>query len=101
MNKKNWERSVRPIKLLLFFGVLAVLCLIGLVLPRPTVSELEKRELTEFPAVTWQSFWDGSFFSAVDTWYADTYPLREPLIAGNHLLQGLYGIQTDVIVGVE
>ena len=101
MNKKNWERIVRPIKLLLFFGALAVLCLIGLVLPRPTVSELEKRELTEFPAITWQSFWDGSFFSAVDTWYADTYPLREPLIAGNHLLQGLYGIQTDVIVGGE
>lgn len=101
MNRKKGESGVRSVKLLLFFGALAVLCLIGLVMPRPTVSELEKRELTEFPAVTWQSFWDGSFFSAVDTWYADTYPLREPLIAGNHLLQGLYGIQTDVIVGGE
>ena len=62
MNKKNWERSVRPIKLLLFFGALAVLCLIGLVLPRPTVSELEKRELTEFPAVTCRAFGTAASF---------------------------------------
>ena len=101
MKQNDWQRTVRPIKLAIFFGTLAALCAIGIFLPRPTESEIEKRKLTEFPAFTWQSFWDGSWFSGIDTWYADTYPLREALIAGNKAVQSLYGIRTDVIVGGE
>lgn len=101
MKRNNWQSRIRPVKLVIFFGVLAALCVIGIFLPRPTESEIEKRKLTEFPALTWQSFWDGSWFSGIDTWYADTYPLREVLIAGNKAVQSLYGIRTDVIVGGE
>lgn len=101
MKRNNWQSRIRPVKLVIFFGVLAALCVIGIFLPRPTESEIEKRKLTEFPAFTWQSFWDGSWFSGIDTWYADTYPLREVLIAGNKAVQSLYGIRTDVIVGGE
>lgn len=101
MKRSNWQSRIRPVKLVIFFGVLAALCVIGIFLPRPTESEIEKRKLTEFPALTWQSFWDGSWFSGIDTWYADTYPLREVLIAGNKAVQSLYGIRTDVIVGGE
>lgn len=92
---------IRTVKLAVFFGMLAVLCVIGILLPRPAESEIEKRRLTEFPAFSWASFWDGSWFSGIDKWYADTYPLRETLIAGNKAVQGLYGIRTDVIVGGE
>ena len=101
MKRNNWQSRIRPVKLVIFFGVLAALCFIGIFLPRPDESEIEKRKLTEFPAFTWQSFWDGSWFSGIDTWYADTYPLREVLIAGNKAVQSLYGIRTDVIVGGE
>lgn len=101
MKRNDWQRTVRPIKLVIFFGTLAALCVIGIFLPRPTESEIEKRKLTEFPAFSWQTFWDGSWFSGIDTWYADTYPLREVLIAGNKAVQSLYGIRTDVIVGGE
>ena len=101
MKRNNWQSRIRPVKLVIFFGVLAALCVIGIFLPRPAESEIEKRKLTEFPAFTWQSFWDGSWFSGIDTWYADTYPLREVLIAGNKAVQSLYGIRTDVIVGGE
>lgn len=101
MKRNNWQSRIRPVKLVIFFGVLAALCVIGIFLPRPAESEIEKRKLTEFPALTWQSFWDGSWFSGIDTWYADTYPLREVLIAGNKAVQSLYGIRTDVIVGGE
>lgn len=101
MRKKDWESGIRPIKLVVFFGTLAALCVIGILLPRPTESEIEKRRLTEFPALTWSGFWDGSWFSGIDTWYADTYPLREVLIAGNKQVQSLYGIRDDVIVGGE
>ena len=101
MKRNNWQSRIRPVKLVIFFGVLAALCVIGIFLPRPTESEIEKRKLTEFPAFTWQSFWDGSWFSGIDTWYADTYPLREVLIAGNKAVQSLYGVRTEVIVGGE
>ena len=91
---------IRAVKILAFGGVLAVMCLIGLMwFARPDVSVVEKRTLTKFPALTWGSFWDGSFFSQVDTWYADTYPIREGLISANQSLQGHYGIRADQIVG--
>ncbi|HAL11350.1 MAG TPA: hypothetical protein DCP22_03415, partial [Ruminococcaceae bacterium] len=101
MKQKDWEGSASPVKLLLFFGILAALCIIGILFPRPTESEVEKRKLTEFPAFSWESFWSGKWFSGIDTWYADTYPLREVLIAGNKAVQSLYGIRSNVIVGGE
>ncbi len=101
MKRNDWQDKIRPVKLAVFFGTLAALCLIGIFLPRPDESEIEKRKLTEFPAFTWQSFWDGSWFSGIDTWYADTYPLREALIAGNKAVQSLYGVRSEVIVGGE
>ena len=54
--------------------------------------------LAPFPEVTWASFWDGSFFKEVDTWYADTFPLREGLISGNDWLKNHYGLRGDQIV---
>ena len=101
MKQTDRESRTQWIKLTAFFGVLAVLCVIGIFLPRPTESEIEKRKLTEFPAFTWESFWSGKWFSGIDTWYADTYPLRELLIGGNKVVQSLYGIRSDVIVGGE
>lgn len=101
MKRNDWQDKIRPVKLAVFFGTLAALCLIGIFLPRPDESEIEKRKLTEFPRFTWGSFWDGSWFSGIDTWYADTYPLREALIAGNKAVQSLYGVRSEVIVGGE
>ena len=91
---------VRSIKILAFALVLAVMSFIGLLwFARPNTSTVEKRTLTQFPQLTWTGFWDGSFFSQVDTWYADTYPLREGLISANQSLQNRYGLQGDQIVG--
>lgn len=91
---------IRGGKILLFGAVLFLMSLIGLMwFLRPDTSTVEKRTLTEFPTLSWSSFWDGSFFSEIDTWYADTYPLRESLISANQTLQGMYGIQGEQIVG--
>lgn len=72
----------------LFIGMLFFL--------RPATSTVEKRELTPFPAFSISSFLDGSFFTDVSLWYADTYPLREPLVAANQAIKQTYGIQPDV-----
>ncbi|MBQ7354765.1 MAG: hypothetical protein IJW62_04510 [Clostridia bacterium] len=88
------------IQRLLFSILLIVFCLIGLMIPlRPTESEAEKRKLTEFPQLSWSSFWDGSFFSELETWYADTYPLRESMIELNGRFESLFGNREEQIVG--
>ena len=98
--RKRWTRTVRNIKFITFYGFMIVMGLIGLMwFARPTESTVEKRTLAEFPQLTWSSFWDGSFFSGVETWYADTYPLREGLINMNMSFQNMYGIRTTQIVG--
>ena len=58
-------------------AVMALGCVIGLLFfLRPTTSEFENRTLTTYPAITAESFLDGSYTSQVSLWYADTYPSR-------------------------
>ena len=101
--KKQWKKSQKQkITLFRLVGVASfgfILCL-GLLIGmlfffRPSVSEVEKRELTKFPKITLQSLWDGSYFSDISLWYSDTYPMRDSLIAMNQNLQSHYGIASD------
>lgn len=98
--RRRWNNRVTGIKVTVFFGVLLLLSLIGLLwFARPSTSTLEKRELTKFPKLTWSSFWDGSFFSGLDKWYADTYPLRESMIGAEQRLKNAYGIRGTQLSG--
>ena len=82
-----------------FLITLFVIGFIGLLIPlRPKESVLEKRELEKFPKFTLSSFWDGSYFSAISTWYADTFPFREQLLSANSSFKNLYGVQGEQIV---
>ena len=92
-------RRYRTTVIRVFFGVLFLLALIGLLLPlRPKVSALEKRELEKWPRFTLASVWDGSYFSQISTWYADTFPFREKLISADARVKNLYGMRGDQIV---
>ena len=88
----TWRRwGVRAV-----MAIMALGCVIGLAFfIRPTTSDFEKRELTAFPTPSVASFLDGTFFSDLSLWYADTYPLREPLVKADHALENLYGIQPE------
>ena len=98
--RKKINGLVRGIKILGFGGMLAVMGFIGLLwFARPDTSVVEKRDLAEFPELSWSAFWDGSYFKDIDTWYADTFPLREGLISGSQTMEHLYGIRSDQIVG--
>lgn len=90
---------IRGIKILAFGGVMLVMAVVGLLFfLRPDTSTLEKRELTQFPTFSWSDFWNGTYFEGIDTWYADTYPLREPMIAASQKLESLYGLRTEQII---
>lgn len=98
--QRRFRNKIMSLKSILFFGFLFVMSFIGLLwFARPSVSTVEKRELTKFPALTWSGFWDGSWFSEIDTWYADTYPLREMLISMDSDMENLYGIRSEQLVG--
>ncbi|MBQ9067693.1 MAG: hypothetical protein IJ131_01340 [Eggerthellaceae bacterium] len=78
-------------------AIMAIGLVVGLAFfARPATSTVEKRELTSFPAFSIDSFLDGSFFTDLSLWYADTYPLREPLVAANQSIKNTYGIQPEV-----
>lgn len=95
--QKTIIRKWRKIQVYLFFGVLFLFGFIGILLPlHPKVSKAEKRNLTAFPSFSVKTFLNGSFFSDVGLWYADTYPLREPLIRMDQSLEKLYGFEPSV-----
>lgn len=110
MEEKKKRRSKRKVrkkdykytkyKIYAFSAALMLMAIVALLIPlRPKESKVEKRMLTEFPAFSIQSFLDGEFLSGVSTWYADTFPFRENLLAGNTRYRGLYGIQNNQIHG--
>lgn len=91
--------TARGLGILVCAAVFLVMAIIGLLwFARPTESEAEKRELTEFPAFTWDSFVSGKWTNDIGVWYADTYPLREGMIKVYHAIQSLYGIRTEQVV---
>ena len=78
-----------------FGAIMVVGALIGLLFfLRPTTSAVEMRNLTTYPEFTVESFLNGDYFTQVSLWYADTYPLREPMVAADHAVDGLFGINT-------
>lgn len=87
-------------KIVVFLIVLTAGAILSLIIPlRPTVSVNEKRKLTEFPEFSAESFLSGEYFKGIDTWFADTFPFRDQLIACNDKVVSLYGIRDTVIHG--
>ncbi len=66
---------------------------------RPTVSETEKRELTDFPSFEPDTFLSGAYTDGIGVWYADTYPGREALIKAYHAVESLFGIRNEQFQG--
>jgi hypothetical protein len=63
--------------------VLIVITGIFYILPRPVFSELERRDLTEFPSLpSWQSdsIQNGLYTKTIAQWFSDTEPFREQLL---------------------
>ncbi len=99
-DRRQPNRVVRAVQRGVFFVLLAAMGLVGLAwFARPAISQVEKRELTAFPAFSVQSLLDGSFFKGLDTWYADTYPLREGMIFAQQQLEDHYGLRGTQLIG--
>ncbi len=102
---QNEENNKHILKKCCNFGIVSfsIALIVGTVLGamiflRPTVSENEKRKLTEFPEFTMESFLDGTYFSNISLWYSDTYPMRDSLIGFNQELKAMYGIEGETML---
>ena len=81
-------------------GAVAIVLVLGMLVGalfffRPKTSDVERRTLTKFPKLSVQRMLNGGFFKDVSTWYADTYPGRDGLIAVNNKFQNTYGFETQ------
>jgi hypothetical protein len=95
--KKRKKLSIRINRV--FFAVLYVIAVIACVAPRPSYSDKEQRELSRFPQLSAESLFSGDFFDGINTWFADTFPMRDQLLTVNQWMNGLYGDKNEEIHG--
>lgn len=97
---ENKESKWHKIRIIVMSIMIAIFTIIGfLIFLRPNESDLEKRKLAVFPTLNLTNLLDGSYFTDISKWYADTYPLREKMIAYQAETEELYGIRKTVIYG--
>lgn len=75
-------------------GVIFVaLTILFVVFPRPSYSELEKRDLAAFPEWNAERLSDGSFTGDVSAWFSDSEPYRDRFLSLSMALKELIGIR--------
>ncbi len=84
MDKKNEKRGFPIMPALNALLITTVLVVVGILSvlygDRPTVSEIEKRELAPLPSFSVSSFVHGQYTRQLSAYFADTFPAREALV---------------------
>ncbi len=83
-------KKIYTILLSVALAAMLLVGLISLVDKDPTRSESENRELAKKPKFSLSALFDGSYIPALETYYADTFPMRETLLAANRTLNKFY-----------
>ncbi len=98
--RKQVKKKYMALRILVPLFCLILMTVVGLIIPiRPTVSSVEKRNLTTFPEFSVEDFLDGTYTSDISVWFADTFPMRDQLISGNEMVTSLYGLNEQQIYG--
>lgn len=93
-------KKVAIARIAVFFIVFYMITVIAFIIPlRPTYSESEKRELTQFPKFTIKALTSGDYFEGISTWFSDTFPFREQLTNFSSLMKECYGFNNIAIHG--
>lgn len=83
-----------------FFAALAVLTVVSFLIPlRPTQSQMEKRNLAQFPEFSTEALLSGSYFDDISTWFSDTFPGRESWLMLSSGIESLHGHSEIAIAG--
>ena len=100
-DKKQETKQNSGIKLVIpFLVVLGLLTVVSFIIPlRPTQSQMEKRNLAQFPEFSWEALTDGSYFDDITTWFSDTFPGREEWLTLSSYISSLHGYSEIAIAG--
>lgn len=83
-----------------FFLTLAVLTVVSFIIPlRPTQSQMEKRNLAQFPEFSVEALTSGTYFDDITTWFSDTFPGRESWLTLSSNIASLHGHSDFAIAG--
>ncbi len=80
-----------------FCVCVVVMGVLATVLPNPTFSEVEKRELAAKPALSAQAVFSSQYMKDFSAWFADTFPGREGFITVANWLEDSRGIRPDEV----
>lgn len=75
-----------------FFGFYLLIAVFLLVVPRSKESQIEKRELTQWPKFSVASYFSGEYTAGIATFYDDTVPFRDTFKNINNNIKSLFGI---------
>ncbi len=82
-------------------AIFATLAIVFSFFPRPTFSELERRDLRRFPDFSMTALSDGSFMEAVSSWFSDSEPFRDRFMTASmqvkHMLSYHPGGEEDAV----
>lgn len=83
------------LSLVIIVPVFVLITLSVWVFPRSTESFIEKRKLAEFPTLSFESYFNGSFTAGINKWFTDTVPYRDDFKNMGNSFKGLFGISSE------
>ena len=79
---------------LIFFAFMLLIAILLLVVPRSTISNIEKRNLAEWPSFSLASYFSGDYTSGITEFYDDTVPARDSFKNLGYTIKSLFGISS-------
>ena len=95
MKQSNRSQQLYLVNVSVVIMLLVLVGILAMVLPKPTVSEVEKRELAAKPQWSLRSWFSGEYAEQYDAYYADTFPQREQLVSLASKLEQMQGVHPD------
>lgn len=92
---KREKELAMMMNILVIVLVLAGVGIASLVLPKPTYSQHERRDLEPMPAFSLEALLSGSYTRDLDAHYADTFPQRDGLVKLGGYLEEFRGLRLD------
>ncbi len=89
-DKRFWARFA---SLAAIIPAYLILLVCAVLLPRSTVSNIEKRNLAQFPEFSWGDYWSGKYTADIANYFDDTVPFRDALKQTASRFSGLFGIK--------
>lgn len=95
MTHQEKQQLSDVINTLVFVTLIFIVGIASLLTPKHTISVYEKRELAKFPVLTKESFFSGSYFSGIDSYYADNFIFRINLTEIDKEIKSAFGVKND------